>query len=260
MRIKDQVAVITGGASGMGEAISYLFGREGGQIIVCDINDDNARRVARKITDEGGRAANLHLDVTHEDEVRKVFAQVAVEYGRIDILVNCVGLAHFGPTVELTLEQWVKIINVNLTGPFLCCREAGKVMIEQRSGKIVNFGSTGGLSGVPYMAHYTAAKHGVVGLTKALAVEWGKYNVHVNCICPGATQTAMLMSTTDEAYRKERSRRVPLQRLGLPEEQASVALFLSSSESDYINGAYICVDGGAYAMSPVTSTEIIEGK
>jgi len=260
MRLQNKIAIITGGASGMGACAAQLFAQEGAKVVIGDIDGQKANDVASRVEQAGGRCLAVELDVVDEQQVQRLVEVMLREFQRIDILINCVGVAEFAPTEQITLQQWRRVLDVNLTGVFLCCREVGKVMIGQKSGKIVNFASTGGLSGVPYMVHYTAAKHGIVGLTKALAVEWGKYNIHVNCICPGATATPMLIESTSEEYRAERSRRVPLQRLAKPEEQARVALFLASSESDYINGASICVDGGIYAMSPATSTEALTGK
>ena len=139
------------------------------------------------------------------------------------------------------------MIDVNLTGTFLTCLAFGRQMVERRSGKIVNFGSTASLSGVPGMVHYTAAKHGVLGLTRALAVEWGKYNVYVNCICPGATTTPLMLGCTNQKWRSARQRRIPLGRLGSPEDQARVALFLASEMSSFVTGHNVPVDGGTLA-------------
>ena len=260
VRLQDRIAIVTGGASGMGACIAELFAEEGAAVVVADINGKKAHEVAAGIERAGRRCRAVELDVVDETQVVHAVEAVMGEFRRVDVLVNCVGIAEFAPTEQLTLQQWRRMLDVNLTGVFLCCREVGRAMIAQKAGKIVNFGSTGGLSGVPYLAHYTAAKHGVVGLTRALAVEWGKHNIHVNCICPGATATPMLLENTTETYRAERARRVPLQRLAKPEEQARVALFLASSDSDYVNGAIVCVDGGMYAMSPATSTEALAGE
>lgn len=257
MKLQNKVAIISGGASGMGACIAQLFAHEGAKVIIGDIDDEKASDVALKVEKAGGRALARELDVIDENQVLGLVDDVLQDFHRVDILVNCVGIAEFAPTAEVSLQQWRRVIDVNLTGVFLCCREVGKAMINQRSGKIVNFASTAGISGVPYMAHYTASKHGVAGLTRALAVEWGKYNIHVNCICPGATATPMLLESTTEEYRADRSKRVPLQRLGKPEEQARAALFLASSESDYVNGSLLCVDGGVSALSPATSTEAL---
>ena len=124
------------------------------------------------------------------------------------------------------------------------CQEAGRYMIPKRSGKIVNFGSTAAIAGVPYMVHYTAAKHGVAGLTRSLAVEWGKYNINVNCICPGATETPMLLTTLSEEARQQRVKRIPLQRFGRTSDQANTALFLASDDAAFLTGNVVEVDGG----------------
>lgn len=244
----------------MGASIAQLFGQEGARVVIGDIDDEKANDVALKVRMAGGHAQAQALDVVDENQVIRLADAVLREFHRIDILVNCVGIAEFGPTAEVSLQQWRRVLDVNLTGVFLCCREVGKTMINQRSGKIVNFASTAGISGVPQMAHYTASKHGVAGLTRALAVEWGKYNIYVNCICPGATATPMLLESTTEAYRADRSKRVPLQRLGQPDEQARAALFLASPDSDYVNGSLLCVDGGVGALSPATSTDALAGE
>ena len=260
MRLQQKVAIVTGGASGMGQVIAERFAREGAAVVIADIQEQQAQAVAAGIRRAGGRSTAVHVDVVNEAEVQQLVDDTLSEFRRIDILVNCVGIAEFIPAAELSLAQWRRMLDVNLTGVFLCCQTVAKVMIAQRAGKIVNFASTAGLTGVPYMAHYTAAKHGVVGLTRALGVEWGIYNVNVNCICPGATATPMLIESTSAEYRAERAQRVPLQRLGQPDDQASVALFLSSPDSDYVTGAVICVDGGISAMSPATSTSALTGK
>lgn len=151
-----------------------------------------------------------------------------------------------------TREVWARQIAVNLSGTFNACQAFGSVMVERGSGAIVNVASTAGLFGVPGMAAYSAAKHGVVGLTRALAVEWGRAGVRVNCICPGATLTSMLRATSED-YRAERVRRVPLNRLGEPGEQVAVALFLASDAASYVTGAIVPVDGGVSAMAPGTA-------
>lgn len=261
MRLQGKIAIVTGGASGMGESTSELFAQEGAAIVIADIDGQRARDLASRIGEAGGHAVAVEMDLADEPQVLSMVAETMGRFHRVDILVNCVGIAGaYMATEQVSLNMWRRVIDVDLTGVFLCCREVGKIMIAQRSGKIVNFASTIGLSGGPYIVPATAAKHGVVGLTRGLAVEWGKYNIHVNCICPGATLTPQIVRLTSEEYRAERARRVPLGRLGKPEEQARVALFLASSESDYVSGAIVCVDGGMYALSPATSTDALEGK
>jgi gluconate 5-dehydrogenase len=260
MRLRDRVAIVTGGASGMGEAISLLFTEEGATVIIADINNDKATSVASRIQNSGRNARAFRIDVTNEQQVRSLADAVVAEFKRIDILVNCAGIMDAGPAEEMTLEQWRRIIDIDLTGVFICCREVGRVMVKQRSGKIINFGSTVALSGAPNTAHYTAAKHGVLGLTRALAVEWGKYNINVNCICPGGTLTPMVQSQPlPPEYWTERIKRIPLGRLAKPEDQARAALFLASSDSDYISGSVLCVDGGVTAMAPGTPEKALQG-
>ena len=260
MRLENKVAIIVGGASGMGASIATLFAREGAKVIVADIDKEKMEDTAKSVKDSGGSILTIAVDVVDQDQIRDMAETVIKEFDKIDILVNAVGTFEFSPAEDLSVEQWRRLFDINLTGVFVCCREVGKVMIRQKSGKIVNFASTAGLCAVPYSVHYTAAKHGVVGLTKALGVEWAKYNINVNCICPGATATAMLLESTSEEFRASRSKRIPLQRFGKPQEQAGVALFLASSDSDYVTGSVITVDGGVYAMASGTSEGALIGK
>lgn len=259
MRLRDKVAIVTGGATGMGEAIASLFAKEGAAVAIGDINIEGATNVASHLGQSGHNAQAFSVNVADEQQVSSLVTSVLKAFGKIDILVNCVGVTEFIACEDMSLDLWKLFIDVNLTGVFLCCREVGKTMISQRSGKIVNIASTVGLTGAPCLAHYTAAKHGVVGLTKALAVEWGKYNINVNCICPGATLTPMLKSLGPK-YREERTKRIPLGRLGKPIDQANTALFLACSDSDYLTGSIICVDGGVFAMAPGTSEDALQGK
>lgn len=259
MKLSDQVAIIVGGASGMGAATALRFAAEGARVVIADVDEKKLDEVEAKISRAGDAVLTVPTDVTREEQVQKLVQTVLDSFGKIDVLVNTVGTFGFSKTEELSLDEWRRILDINLTGIFLCCREVGKVMIRQKRGKIVNVASTAGLSAVPYSAHYTASKHGVVGLTKELGVEWGKHGVHVNCICPGATATPMLLESTSEEYRDERSERIPLHRFGKPEEQANVLLFLASSDSDYVTGGIICSDGGVAALAPATGTDALAG-
>ena len=260
MRLKNKVAIIVGGASGMGSSVTAMFAREGAKVIIADIDREKMQDTAKTVENAGGSVLSITIDVASEQQVHDMVETVVKKYNTIDILVNTVGVFEFSPAEDLSLQQWRSLFDVNLTGVFVCCREVGRVMINQKSGKIVNFSSTAGLCAVPYSAHYTAAKHGIVGLTKALAVEWAKYNINVNCVCPGATATAMLLESTSEEFRASRSKRIPLQRFGTPQEQTGAALFLASPDSDYVTGSIITVDGGVYAMAPGTSEDALTGK
>ena len=259
MKLLDKVAIVTGGASGMGEAIAVLFAEEGATVVIADNECERAAAVVSRIEHLGRNARAFCVDVVDEQQVRSLVDAVLEEFESIDILVNCAGVMATGPCEEITLEQWRHVIDIDLTGVFLCCREVGRAMIGQRAGKIINFGSTVALCGAPNLVHYTAAKHGVLGLTRALAVEWGKHNITVNCICPGGTLTPMTQAFSPTPdYWDERIRRIPLGRVAQPEDQARVALFLASSDSDYISGSTICVDGGVVAMAPGTPESALQ--
>jgi len=262
MKLKDKVAVVAGGSSGMGDAVARLFGREGASLVVADIDADGGRSVVEAIQTElpDAVAEFRQVDVTSEESVEGLAKFVQQKFGAADILVNTFGVAKFTPTVELSLDEWNWDIGINLKGVFLTCRALGRQMVQRQGGKIVNFGSTASFSGVPGMAHYSASKHGVLGLTRALAVEWGKYNVHVNCVCPGATTTPMMLGATDDKWREQRMKRIPLDRFGSPEDQARVALFLASDDSDYLTGVCLPTDGGVSALAPATSDDALVGK
>ncbi len=242
--------MIVGGASGMGAVIAALFADEGARVVVADLKQEDAVTVAAGCA---GDAVGLPVDITDSTQVDALAAEVADAVGLVDILVNSAGYAKFDPMTEITADELSRTMEVNLLGCFRTCQAFGRGMVECGSGKIVNIASTAGIAGVPGMVHYTAAKHGVVGLTRALAVEWGPHGVNVNCICPGSTTTPMLMSATDETWRQERSARIPLQRLATPEDQARAALFLASSDADYLTGTVITTDGGIAAMAAGTS-------
>lgn len=251
-----RVVVVVGAGSGMGAAASRLAGSAGDHVAVVDADLPRAEDVAHGIVAAGGIGRPYRCDVTVESSVHDLVAEVEGTLGPVDALLNFAGVSDFSPAETTDLATWDRQISVNLTGTFLTCREFGRTMIERAGGSIVNVASTAGLFGVPSMAAYTAAKHGVVGLTRALAVEWARYKIRVNCICPGATLTPMLQGTSDE-FRAARTRRIPLGRFGDPDEQARVALFLASPAAEYVTGAIVTVDGGIAAMAPGTSDAAI---
>ena len=249
--------VVTGAGSGMGEAAVRLAAERFTTVVAIDRDALALERLASGLA---GTASlrTFTCDITSADEVDAVADRVVREVGRVDALLNFAGVSDFGPAEEASAAVWDRQIAVNLTGTFHACQAFGRAMIAQGGGAIVNVASTAGTFGVPAMAAYTASKHGVVGLTRALAVEWGRHGVRVNCICPGATLTPMLLGTTEE-YRAARTRRIPLGRLGEPTEQATVALFLASPSAAYITGAILPVDGGIAAMAPGTSESALGG-
>jgi len=249
MRLANHNSIILGGASGMGAATAELFAEQGATVVIADLNLEGAQEIASRC---GDRALAVSVDMCDRNSVQAMVATAHEHLGCIDNLVNTVGYAKFCPTVEVDEAELMRNLQINLT-VFWACQSVGKHMIEQRYGKIVNFASTAGFAGVPGMAAYTAAKHGVVGLTRALAVEWGQFSINVNCVCPGSTTTPMLMGCTDDQWREERAARIPLARLATPKDQANAALFLASDEASYLTGCLLTTDGGINALASGTS-------
>lgn len=251
MTLTGKRIVVAGGAGGMGAAIAAALLADGAELVLAD--RDSARLALVEADLGSERVASVVCDLTSEDDVRNL----AYESGSIDGLVNVQGTAEFSSLELTSLESWHATVDSNLTSTFLTCRELGGRMAIDGGGSIVNFASTAGFFGVPRMAAYTAAKHGVVGLTRALAVEFGRRQVRVNCVCPGATLTPMLLATAEE-YREARIRRVPLGRLADPGDQAAVVAFLLSDAARYTTGALIPVDGGVSAVAPGTAESDIQ--
>ena len=248
VQLENKVTIVTGGASGIGEAMCLRFAAEGAKVVVADVVPESAEAVAKKIRSTGREALACVADVSNYEQVRSMVEAAVKQFGGVDILVNCAGLSEFIPTEDLPIDKWRRMIDVNLSGTFYCCLAASREMAKKKRGKIINISSMAGLAGIPNSAHYVASKHGVIGLTKALAVDFAKYGINVNCICPGTTLTPMVRGTMSPEYQEARSKRVPLGRLGRPEDQANAAIFLASSQSDYMTGSIVCVDGGMYSL------------
>lgn len=248
VQLENRVAIVTGGASGIGEAICLRFAAEGAKVVVADVEPASAEAVAEKIRLTDREVLTCTVDVSNYEQVCHMIEATVKRFGTVDILVNCAGLSEFIPTEDLPIDKWLKLIDVNLTGTFYCCLAAAREMAKKGKGKIVNISSMAGLAAIPNSVHYVASKHGVIGLTKAFAVDFAKYGINVNCLCPGTTITPMVRKTMTPEYVAARSKRVPLGRLAQPEDQANAALFLVSSQSDYITGLVMYVDGGMYSL------------
>ena len=250
MRLKDKVAIVTGGGSGIGKSISENFAREGAKVVVSSLRVSDAQCVSDSIISNAGQAFAVQCDVSIKKDVQKTVAKAVEMYGRIDILINNAGISRACSAENLPTREWDRLISVNLNGLFYMSQAVGKHMIKQRSGNIVNVAAMCGLNGIPDNAAYVASKHGVVGLTKALVVEWTRYGLRINCICPGLTHTAMV----DELEREspliyaERKRHLPFGRMATPEEQAAVVTFLVSDEASYVNGLIAYVDSGSHVL------------
>ena len=251
MRLEGQVAIVTGAGQGIGQAIALTLAKEGAAVVVNDINLESAKKVTDEIKSQGGKAVPIKADVSNKEKVNSLVEQTLDNFKRIDILVNNAGTAKLTPTVELTEAEWDSTIDVDLKGQFLCSQAVAKHMIKQKRGKIVNIASLAAHIGTPGLVAYSASKGGVLQLTKVLAVEWGKHNITVNAVSPGLTMTELVKAVFKERPDVfEGVERIPLKRLAMPEDIANAVLFLASSESDYITGQVIIVDGGTTVIHP----------
>ena len=248
-RVKGKVAIVTGGASGIGEATARLLAREGAKVAIVDIDDENGQRVAREIVKEGGIANFWHMDISKENEVKKTFTDIYGKYGRLHILVNNAGIPGYRkPPHETTSEEWDRVMDVDLKGSFFFAQAAaGQMIKEGHGGKIVNFSSVSAIIPTDPPAGpkvtYDAAKGGVISMTRSLAKDWGEFGIRVNCIQPGPFLNESVRQAAPDLYEKAIAHTV-LKRSGTPYDIANVALFLCSSASDFVTGGLIPVDGG----------------
>jgi 3-oxoacyl-[acyl-carrier protein] reductase len=251
--LKNKVAIVTGSAKGIGEAIALRFGKEGARVVVTDINGDDAKKVAEAIVAEGGNAFAITADISNEAQVNALFDQTLATYGTVDVLVNNAGLIspmkHF---LEADKAWWDMIIGVNLTGTFLCCHRAAHIMAKKGSGSIINMSSGGATKAHRAFVAYDATKGGIEAMTRALALDLGPYGIRVNTLVPGSIDTTGI----DEAGRKLRGTNVPLGRIGEPNDMTGAAMFLASDDSSYITGHRIVVDGGMLAQQRSATVDI----
>lgn len=249
--LTDKVAIITGGGTGIGRAIALEFARAGANSTIASRNLGNLEKVAEEVKSMGKRCLAIATDIRIPEQVDKMVQQTVNEFGRVDIMVNNAGASFMCPVDDLSPNGWDAIVNINLKGTFLCSKAAGKVMIQQKAGKIINITSVAGIDGSPLMAHYGAAKAGVVDFTKSLAIEWAKHNITVNAIAPGLIETEGVKAQMelDPDGVKEILERVPLGRYGQPEEIAYAAIFLASEASSFITGETLVVRGGPPATA-----------
>jgi NAD(P)-dependent dehydrogenase (short-subunit alcohol dehydrogenase family) len=250
-RLADRVAIVTGAAAGIGAAIGRAFCAEGARVVVADRDVDSAQRTAAEL---GGNAVAVPLDVTKEDEVRAVVADTRRRFGRIDILVNNAGIMRKAYVQDMSEELWDAVVDVNLKATFLCSKAVLPAMIEAKRGRIINIASIAGKVGEPTASAYSAAKFGVIGFTRSLALEVAQYDILVNAICPGPIPTALGQQGWREGAQIEGveldrimarvGSRSPLRRLGTVEQVAKMALFIASDDCDFTTGSAFNVDGG----------------
>ena len=243
--VEGKVALITGAGSGMGRATAFVFAEAGAKVVVSDINDKQINEVANEIGSSEGTCLKQTLDVTNQENIKEAITNVIKEFGQLDILVNNAGISI--PTTiddENYEESWDKTFDVLLKGQVNLIRAALPFIRKSDCGRIVNISSTEGMGATPRISPYTAAKHGVIGLTRSLAAELGSEGITVNCICPGPINTAMTAAIPTENKQIYARRRVPLKRYGEPEEVAHMTLSLCLPAASFVNGAVLPVDGG----------------
>ncbi|MFQ6015903.1 MAG: SDR family NAD(P)-dependent oxidoreductase [Anaerolineae bacterium] len=255
MQLEGKVAVITGGGRGIGRSIALAFARQGARVVVAARTRSQLESVCQEVAGFGGKGMAVPCDVTNRTEIEQLVDRTHQEWGAIDILVNNAGIAVSSKTVEMDDDLWEKVLRVNLTAPFYCTKAVLPDMIERRQGRIINIASTAAKVGLRYTAAYTASKHGLLGFTRALALEMVRYNVTVNAICPGWVATDMTFAGAENISEKTGmskeealqtlARMCPQNRLMEPDEVAHVAVMLASDEARGITGQAINVDGGA---------------
>jgi 3-oxoacyl-[acyl-carrier protein] reductase len=273
MKLEGRIALVTGAGSGIGRATAALFANEGAQVVVNDVNREAAEATLKAMGTARERGCAIQADVSDSAAVRAMFAEVLQRFGSLDVLVNNAGIAetgnrrdevnrrgeaqlrelmsgskiqtHWDVTVSLSDEEWQQMIGVHLSGTFFCTREALKLMSSKNRGSIINMSSVAGLSGIPIATHYGAAKGGILGLTRSVALEVASRNIRVNAICPGWVETPMTQDFSP-LLKMSLTARVPLMRWGRPEEVAATALFLASDESSYYTGQWLSPNGGLF--------------
>lgn len=244
MRLQDKVAIITGGANGIGRATALTFAREGAKVVIADMNENAGKTVAEEIVTQGGLATFTSVNVTDPAGVQRLVNNAVAAYGHIDILINNAGITADARLVKMELEQWQRVIEVNLKGVFLCGQAVARVMEMQASGGVIlNAASVVALYGNFGQSNYAATKAGVIGMTKTWARELGRKRIRVNAVAPGFIATDMI-KTMPEKVMAAIQEKTPLGRMGDPQDIANAYLFLASDEAAFITGAVLSVDGG----------------
>ena len=243
MLLKDHVAIVTGGARGIGREIALLFARQGADLALFDVNPQQLEQTAKELRDLGRRAEGCSVDVTDGKQVDDGVGKVLDKLGRIDILINNAGITKDGLLIRMDDAQWDRVLNINLRGPFLCTRAVAKHMLKQRRGRIVSIASIVGLIGNPGQANYAASKAGIIGFTKAVAKELASRGITCNAIAPGFIKTEMTEALPSLA-KQRLMEAIPMGTLGEPKDVAQAALFLVSDAARYVTGHVLVVDGG----------------
>jgi NAD(P)-dependent dehydrogenase (short-subunit alcohol dehydrogenase family) len=252
-RLAGKIAIVTGAGGGIGEATALRFGEEGARLLVCDLPSAELEAVAGRVRAAGGEAAALPADVSDEAQVQALVQHALTGWGRLDVLVNNAGIAGGADVVSTTLEDWDRILAVNLKGPFLCCKYAVPAMLRGGGGSIVNVASISSTCGIPGQAAYGPSKGGLLQLTRQLAIEYAQQNIRVNAVAPGTIDTPMLRKVLASLENPNTlmdflMQNHPVGRVGQPVEVANAIVFLASDEASFITGASLAVDGGYTAQ------------
>jgi NAD(P)-dependent dehydrogenase (short-subunit alcohol dehydrogenase family) len=247
-KLENKIALVTGAATGIGRATAIALAKEGAKVMVTDINETEGLETVNRIKKEGGQAKFFQLDVSKKEQVDAAVMEIFTTEGALDLAVNNAGIGGVPSALhEIKLEDWKRMMDINLTGVFLCLQAELKCMLQKGSGRIVNVASLAGLNGIPGGSSYSAAKHGVIGLTKSVAAEYGSLNIRTNAVCPGFIQTPILDNVPQSILDHSTKFRVPMKRIGQPEEVAKAIVWLLSEDSTYVNGHHLLIDGGFMA-------------
>ncbi len=254
MKLKDRIAIVTGAGHGIGRGIALRLAHEGCKLMVSDIDLDSAKKTAGEIEEAGREVIFARTDVSDSFQVEEMVKKTNEKFGRIDILVNNAGIITVGHITKLTEEEWDRCIAINLRGAFLCSKAAAPIMIEQKSGHIINMSSKSGKQGGLWLSAYCASKFGIIGLTQSLALDLAEYGITVNAICPGIIFTqqweklmveyARKLNIPESEVKSHYVKKIPLGRDGTAEDVANVVVFLASDEAGYMTGQAVNVSGG----------------
>ena len=252
-RLEKKIAFVTGAGSGIGESIARLFAQQGAHVVLADMREGAAQRVADEIREAGGSTRVQPLDVAEESQVKAAIERAAATEGRLDILVNNAGISHVGSILETSLEDWERIMRVNARGVFLCAREGVRQMLAQspRGGAIINMSSVAAMIGIERRLPYCASKGAVLALTRSIAIDFATQGIRCNAICPGTVQTPFVdgylarnFAGHEDEMRQQLHARQPVGRMGQPDEIAHATLYLASDEAAFVTGSALVIDGG----------------
>ena len=252
-RLDHKIALVTGAGSGIGEAIARLFAEQGAHVVIGDIQEAAATRVASSLQESGLAATALALDVADEGQVQAAMQKISSTLGRLDILVNNAGVSHVGNILETSVDEWERVMHVNARGVFICAREGIRQMLAQSpaGGTIINMGSVAGMIGVDRRLPYSASKGAVLAMTRSIAMDYVSQGIRCNAICPGTVHTPFVegylarnFAGHEDAERQKLHDRQPIGRMGRPDEIAKAALYLASDEASFVTGSQLVIDGG----------------